>query len=174
MVYSQADARPCLLCPRKFQIQLESPLKAKGIAFPLKVEWHWLYVFFLFVTTSASGSVHECYEWIGKTLFVIYESLCRSSLEADFNPQLNFDSWSRFWRPRSVVLSAAFHFYPRSNLTSCTKVRCPSLLIAEWHSMPICGVSGYLHKGICCRDSAQKSRAYWGSWENICRCCNRQ
>lgn len=69
MVYSQADARPCLLCTQKFKIQLESPLNAKGIAFPLKAEWHWFYVFLRPLLYSLQGhrALHQCYKWIKKS-----------------------------------------------------------------------------------------------------------
>lgn len=106
MVYSQADARPCLLCTQKFKIKLESPWKAKGIAFPLKAEQHWFDVFLCPLLQPLQGhrALHECYKWIKKYIFLWalptyqHESLCCSTLElvCDFNHAggLNFHRWN--------------------------------------------------------------------------------
>lgn len=105
MVYSQADAWPCLLCSQNVQIQLESPLKAKGIAFSLKAEWHWFYSFlspllqplqghsvflelFMNVTSGFKKSFCEHFPHICM-------NHCSSPLELvyDFNPA----TWVKFW-----------------------------------------------------------------------------
>lgn len=139
MVYSQADAWPCLLCPQKFQIQLESPLKAKGIAFPLKVEWHWFYVFLspLLQPLQGHGASLELFMNVTSgfkinlfvsTSHILYlcESLCYSTLKLFFISVLQhgllFDSWIGFRKTSLTPLCFAFlsswHFLILPSFTS--------------------------------------------------------
>lgn len=80
---------------RSSKIQLEAPLKAKGIAFPLTAEWHWFSVFFFsrLCCNPCKGTVYfQSCTWmlqvdLWKNLFLstshiqyLCESLCYSTL----------------------------------------------------------------------------------------------